>query len=476
MGGPGRRGLAFFYVFLYNGRRFSEEGFGFVKKGEMRLQHSQPLERQFWRYALPSMFSQLLNSFFIIVDGFFIGQNLGDTGLAAINVAWPLVAVIQAVSLAIGTGGAVRLATAVGAGDTEEALKVRGNTIIMLLAAALLLGFGFYFSYPALLPMLGANEQLYPLAAQYMQMVCFLSACQIFTTGLLPILRGMGRSVTAMVLMVTGLLGNIFLDWLCIQYFHWGMSGAALATGAAQGVCALFILPILLFHKGWPVRTGQFVPEKQRMLSILHHGISPFGLALSTSILILLNNLRAMRYGGTEGVAVYAVLSYVLGSVMPLVSGVGDGIQPLLSRARGAGLWDTLHRLQRKGLALAIGVALVCSGGCWLLRDLLPLVFGASPSAAGQGSAAMWTLVLAFPFMAVVRFSSSYFCAVSKPAASSLLAYAEPLGAQPLFLLVLPLFWGLTGVWLAYPAAVILMAAVSLWLLRLEKLDEPFEE
>ena len=92
--------------------------------------HNEPsaaIRGQFWRYALPSMFSQLLNSCFIIVDGLFIGQNLGDAGLAAINVAWPMVAFIQAVSLAVGTGGAVRLATAQGRGDEAEALTARGN-------------------------------------------------------------------------------------------------------------------------------------------------------------------------------------------------------------------------------------------------------------------------------------------------------------------------------------------------------------
>ena len=71
-----------------------------------------PLKRQFFCYALPSMLSQLLNSCFIIVDGFFIGRNLGDIGLAAINVAWPITAFIQAVSLGLGLGGAVRLSTA----------------------------------------------------------------------------------------------------------------------------------------------------------------------------------------------------------------------------------------------------------------------------------------------------------------------------------------------------------------------------
>ena len=430
------------------------------------MQTSQPIERQFWRYTLPSMFSQLLNSLFIIVDGFFVGQNLGDTGLAAINVAWPMVALMQAVSLAIGIGGAVRLAMDVGRGDIPSALKARGNAIIMLAIASLVLGLGLFVSYPTLLPLLGANEDLYPLAAEYIQVVCVLASCQIFTTGLLPLLRGAGHTMSAMILMITGLLGNILLDWLFIQVFHWGMRGAAFATALAQGICAVFSLPLLLAHKGWPVRWAQFRPEPRRMLGILHYGCSAFGLSLSTSILILLNNLQALRYGGTEGVAVYAVLSYVLGSVIPLVSGVGDGLQPLLSNAQGAGNRAAVCHLRRKGAAFAVSTALVCSVLCWLFRAQLPLIFGAGPYAAAKSASAMWTLVLAFPFMAIVRFSCSYFCAIGAPAASSILAYGEPLAIQPFFLFLLPVFWDLDGVWISYPAAMLVMTTLALSLLQ----------
>ena len=421
---------------------------------------------QFWRYALPSMFSQLLNSFFIIVDGFFIGQNLGDAGLAAINVAWPIVALIQAASLAVGTGGAVRLATARGQGEQALALKARGNTLLLLgvLAAALSVGLGL--TYPYILPLIGANAELYPLAAEYCRVVCLLAACQVLTTGLLPLLRGSGRAVTAMLLMVGGLLSNIALDWLFIQRFQWGLAGAALATSLSQGLCALAALPLLLAHKGWPVRLAQFAPSRALLAGILHYGVSPFGLSLSTSVILLITNLRALRYGGTQGVAVYAVLSYVLGSVIPLVSGVGDGLQPLFSFARGAGDWESLALLRRRGLALAVGAALACSVGCLAARQALPLVFGASPAAAAEGAGAMWTLALAYPFMALARFCCSYFCAVGEPLAGSLLAYGEPLAAQPLFLLALPLVWGLEGVWIAYPAAVGLAAAGALLLLR----------
>ena len=431
--------------------------------------HNEPsaaIRGQFWRYALPSMFSQLLNSCFIIVDGLFIGRNLGDAGLAAINVAWPIVALIQAVSLAVGTGGAVRLATALGKGDEDEALTARGNAVLLLAASAVALGVGLGLTYPYILPLIGANEELYPLAAAYIRVVCLLTVCQVFATGLLPLVRSAGRTLAAMTVTVGGLLGNIFLDWLFIQRFQWGLPGAALATGLSQGACALAALPLLLAHKGWPLRLGQFAPCKRMIKGILHYAVSPFGLSISTSAILLITNLRALRYGGTQGVAVYAVLSYVLGSVIPLISGGGDGLQHLVSYARGARDWQGLCHLRRKGLALAVAVAVISGVACFALREVLPAVFGASPEAAAQGAAAMWTLTLACPFVAVVRFSCSYFCAVGEPLAGGILAYGEPLGAQPLFLFTLPLWLQLEGVWVAYPAAVMLTAAVAVVLTR----------
>lgn len=125
-----------------------------------------PLKRQFFRYALPSMLSQLLNSCFIIVDGFFIGRNLGDIGLAAINVAWPITAFIQAVSLGLGLGGAVRLSTALGRGDKEEAALARGNTLTALAAAGVAMSLGLWLACPVILPLIGAKGELYAPALE----------------------------------------------------------------------------------------------------------------------------------------------------------------------------------------------------------------------------------------------------------------------------------------------------------------------
>ena len=113
--------------------------------------HTKAPHEQFYRYVIPAMASQLLTGFFIIVDGFFIGQSIGDVGLASINILWPIAAVILATGLGIGSGGSVVMTHAMGAGDTEKALAARGNTLLCLGAATVLLTAALGLSYPWLL-------------------------------------------------------------------------------------------------------------------------------------------------------------------------------------------------------------------------------------------------------------------------------------------------------------------------------------
>ena len=431
------------------------------------MRQDQPLERQFFRFVLPSMASQLLCGFFVVVDGFFIGRNMGDAGLAAINVAWPLVQVLLAVGLALGVGGSVCAATALGAGDEAAARRAVGNTLTALAAASVVISLVFYFAHPYLLPWMGADESLMPLACEYLRVVSALAFTQIFANGLVPLLRGTGRSMTAMAVMILGLVANIFLDWLFIERFQWGLWGAAVATMAAQGGCVAVALPLVLTGRTAAPRPADLRPRGMLLRQIIRLGASPFGLSVSTSIVLLLNNIQAQRYGGTGAVAVYAILSYVTGSFLPLMTGVGDGAQPLISYANGAKDHTALVHLRRKGLATVLATGAACSLLCFAGREMLPMLFGAGEATIPAAAQALWYLVVSFPLVGLARFSCSYFCAVGQARAASLLAYGEPLVVQPVFLFLLPLTGlGLQGVWAAYPATAVVIGAAALWLLR----------
>lgn len=424
------------------------------------------MQNKFWRYVLPSMASQMLTGFFIIVDGFFIGQRMGDVGLAAVNILWPIAAVIQATGLGLGSGGSVLLASALGAQDEAKAMRARGNALLCLGLASVFLTVTLWFSYPALLRWLGAEGDLYAPAEEYVQVIILCCAAQVLNSGVNPLLRGAGRTFLAMAGMVMGLLCNIFLDWLFIMPLNWGMRGAALATVLAQLLSALFQLTCLVLHKQHPMRIVQFIPSASLLRRLVFTGLSPFGLSLSASILILFNNWQCLRWGGQSAVATYAILSYLLGSLQPLLTGIGEGMQPLCSYCRGAGDAAGLRRLLWRGLRLVILFSTVLCAASILLRRWIPPLFGASEATAAGADFAIICAALSLPLWGVVRLFSSYFYATHQTKRSLLFIFGDPLVISPLCLYLLPLFAGLDGVWLAAPSAQLILVAVligSLW-------------
>ena len=339
------------------------------------------IEKQFLKYVVPSMFTMLLTGFYTIVDGFFVGRAIGDVGLAAINIAWPITAVMLAVGTGIGTGGSVLMSTHRGENNYPAACRAKGNTVSLLVLASLLLTVLFLFVYPPLLRVLGAAGQVYTAASEYVFVIICGAALQIFGTGFTPLLRNSRKTIAAMVIMVIGLITNIALDWWFIISLQMGMRGAALATITAQGLVAVFSF-IVLCRESDPhlqFKPAHFVLRPALCGRILQTAISPFGLSLSPSIILIFNNLQCLAYGGEAAVAAYSVSAYIVESVTLLLSGIGEGIQPLISYFNGAREYDSMNSVKQKCLRLALCISTALSCVLILVRNLVPVAFGTSP-------------------------------------------------------------------------------------------------
>ena len=199
----------------------------------------------FAAYVLPSVLAFALSGLYTIVDGFFIGQSLGDLGLAAITLAYPAAALLQAVGTGIGLAGAIRCTILQARGEEQTPRTCFSGTVLLLLAtsaafAAVLLGL-----LGPVLTVLGAQDEARPLAAEYIRVIAYGTAFQILATGLVPFIRNLGGSAFAMVAMGTGFVTNIALDYLFVWEFHWGMAGGAWAT--VIGLAATMLLAIVGF-------------------------------------------------------------------------------------------------------------------------------------------------------------------------------------------------------------------------------------
>ena len=194
------------------------------------------LNKKFFSYVIPSILAFALSGVYTIVDGFFIGQSLGDTGLTAITLGYPISALIGAVGTGLGLSGAIRFTILNAQGETQKRQECfSGTTLLMLLTAGLLTAILFAFAQP-ILHLLGARGNMLTLCVAYAQVIALGAVFQLLATGFVPFIRNMGGATVAMIAMALGFATNIALDYVFVWALNWGMAGAAWATIIGQAV------------------------------------------------------------------------------------------------------------------------------------------------------------------------------------------------------------------------------------------------
>ena len=429
------------------------------------------MTKSFFRQVCPAMIAFAFSGLYTIVDGFFIGRNLGDVGLAAINLAFPLAAIVQAVGTGLGMGGAVKLSYHHGRGEAEQQRLYLGNTISALLGCSMLaMGVLLLVSRPLLI-LFGARGAVLQAGLTYLHVIVIGTIFQLCATGFAPLLRNYGASVLAMAAMVAGFVTNILLDWLFVSVYQWGMAGAAGATVIGQAVT---IIPCVwfLFRRVQRLKRSDFRLRRPVVRAIFQIGLSPFGLTVSPFIVIILINKSAAFYGGDVAVAAYAVLSYIVAIVQLLLQGIGDGTQPLMSLYFGRQDREAIVFTRKLTFSFAAGTAVVSALALLLLQPWIASFFGASEQAAPLIAQSLPAFVASFLFTAFCRTATSYFYATQKNRFAYLMVYGEPILLAVLLAFIFPPLLGLPGVWLAVPCTQCLLSAMGMILLLVERRQE----
>lgn len=424
-------------------------------------------QREYLHYILPAMLAFALSGVYAIADGFFVGNELGDNALAAINIAYPITAFIQAVGTGIGMGGAIRFSVIANSTNPKQKYLYFGSTILLLILSAILMSITFWFVSPPLLRLFGGSGQIYALGKEYLRIISIGALFQVLGTGLVPFIRNMGGSVTAMAAMISGFISNIVLDWLMVWVLPYGMTGAATATIIGQAATFLVCLGFFILKKEKPVFS-----LKKNTLSvfgkILLLGLSPFGLTFSPNITLILVNKSAFIYGGDSAVACYAVVAYFSCVVLLLLQGVSDGYQPIVSKAIGQGNEDKAKDARNFALCIAALTATLAALFLFLAGNTAGKLFGSSDEVAKATENTLPIFISGFVFAAFSRIITAYFYASEKTFQAYLLIYCEPCFLL-LFLLILPQFAGLTGTWFSVPASQLSAMLVSLIILMLNR-------
>lgn len=420
------------------------------------------INRQFMHYVIPSMIAMLFSGFYSIVDGLFVGNSIGNVGLAAINLVYPIQVVLNATATGVGIGGSVLVSIYRGEGKERDMEHSAMQTIILLLIFGAILPVFFLGTKGIILNFLGAEGAIYKGADDYITTILIGGMLPVLGNGLNPIVRNQGKPIVATQNMVAGLVTNIVLDYVFIYKMNLGMFGAALATITAQGVVATMnvIYVVKLNHKNF--KLDYILPNIAKIKRIMKIAISPFGQTIVPSIIIILTNWKCIEYGGDGAVAIYSVISYVLACAQLLIQGIGDGVQPLFSYYFGANKERELHYVYNKAFFLCSIFSVFLMVMTMVFSVQLAKYFNISPELMNETALALKTTAFAYAFFGITRVTSAYFYATNHTKFSNLLIYIEPIVIAPAMLWIFTELFGLSGVWMAYPAIQVILSSISL--------------
>lgn len=413
--------------------------------------------RRILKQALPTMIAFTMSGMYSVVDGLFVGKAAGDIGLAAINIAWPIPAVITALGVGIGTGGSVLYSNMMGKGDREGCRRMFNTTATLLVLAGILLSLFFFLVRDPLLQILGAEGEVLEEAQKYTGIIIAGGVLQVCGTGITPILRNMNLSFAAMISMVTGFAVNIGVNYYLMFPMGMGIRGAAWGTVTAQLVVLVISVAVLLKaykEKARPALEGKLAA------GICRSGVTAFGVSLAPTVALIFTNWQCLRYGGNAAVACYAVISYIVFPVQYLLTGIGDGVQPLLSYYNGAGKPAELAQVRKTARAGAGVLGVITMAAVFICTPHLARWFGLSDEAAVFFETGMRISALAFLVTGFVKFNLSYLNAVLKTKLAVILTFAESLIVSPAYLFLLPVAVGMSGIWISLPATAVTMLVI----------------
>ena len=415
---------------------------------------------------IPAVVAQVVNLLYNIVDRIYIGHipGIGAAALTGVGLFTPILMLLNAFAMLIGSGGAPRTAIAMGQGDKKQAEKIVSNSFTMLLIFSVILTIVFYITAPTLLRLFGASDATLPYALSYSRIYILGTICVLIVLGMNPFITAQGFAKVSMLTTVIGAVINIILDPILIFVFGLGVKGAAIATVLSQAVGALWIIRFLTGSQTTlKLRRELMKPEGKIVLPVMALGISTFVMMSTESLLSISFSSSLARYGGDVAVGAMTVITSASQLASMPVSGICQGGQPVMSFNFGAGKKERVKEAFRFQLTLCFGYTALF----WLLMMLAPgAVAGIFTSDAALIEYTTWAMriYMAGIFSLGIQIGCQQsFMALGQAKVSLLLACLRKL------ILLIPLIFILPhvvsnpvfGVFLAEPVSDIIAAAVT---------------
>ena len=410
--------------------------------------------RKLLQFVFPSIVMMIFTSIYGVVDGLFVSNYAGKTAFAAINLVMPFIMVLGGIGFMIGTGGTALVSKILGEGDQEKARRYFSMMILFTVLVGLILTvLGVVFMEPVAL-FLGATPEMLTDCVLYGRIVNAFTAAFMLQNVFQSFLIAAEKPKLGLWVTVAAGVTNMALDALFMAVFHWGVAGAAIATGISQIVGGVLPLVYFLRPNSSLLQLTKTKLELRPILQASGNGASELVSNVTASVVGMLYNFQLLRLAGQNGVAAFGVLMYVEFIFAAVFIGYAIGCAPIVSYHFGAGNRGELQNLLRKSILLmGVGGLAMVGVAQGLAGPMARLFVGYDDTLCQMTVHAFRIATLSFVLVGFNIFASSFFTALNDGVVSAIISFLRTFVFKLSAVLLLPLIWELDGIWWAEVAA-----------------------
>jgi putative MATE family efflux protein len=422
-------------------------------------------------FSVPAIVGMLVNAIYNIVDRIYVGQGVDPLGIAGVSLVMPVVLFLIASSVLIGVGANSLFSIRLGQGRKDEVEKIMGHAFILLfLIPGIVIVVCLIFLDDILLNILGASEAVFPYAKDYLQVILYGGIFSAMGPGINHFIRSDGHPKTSMLTQIIGAVINIILDPIFIFVFHWGVAGAAWATIISQFISFVWVTGY--FNSRFTTLRFRFRAMKLELrmtFQILAIGFAPFTMQFAIGLVNILLNRTLFTYGGDIAVAAMGIVYSILIVIIMPLQGLNQGAQPIIGYNYGAKKYDRVKKTYK--WAVIYATAFVSVG--FILFQFFPHVFIAVfRNEEGElmdiGVFALRRCTMFLPVIGFQILSSNFFQSIGKPMQGTVLSLSRQILFYIPLLIILPMFFGIQGVFFAMPVVDMGASALSAFVITRE--------
>ncbi|MBO8428645.1 MAG: MATE family efflux transporter [Bacteroidetes bacterium] len=418
------------------------------------------------QYAIPAIIAMTASSLYNMVDSIFIGHGVGAYAIAGLAITFPLMNLGAAFGSLVGVGASSLISMLLGERNYGMAQKVFGNVITLNLLIGLIYTIVVLLFLDPILIFFGGSEQTLPYAREYMVIILWGNMITHMYFGLNAILRAAGFPKRAMYATIFTVVLNTVLDPVFIYVFDMGISGAAIATVLSQFIALCIQLKwfsnkndVLHFKKG----IYNLIPRISK--DILAIGASPFLMNVAACFIVILINSGLKKYSGDLAIGAYGIINRVAFIFVMIVMGLNQGMQPIVGYNYGAKKFDRVHKTLVTTILLATGVTTFG----FLIAELFPklfiVMFTTESELIDIAEKGMRIIFMFFPIVGFQMVTTNFFQSVGMAGKSIFLSLSRQLIFLAPCLVILPIFFDVTGIWMSMAVADALASIIAAFML-----------